>query len=292
MAWIETLLAALPETLTSEVRTWVTVLRSQGHRENEPRSWEGIRRYLTAIQRALVAWTAAGVVTLREITHDQVENAVEGLTGHSRRQLAIALRSLFRALKREKVIFRDPARNLPVGDLKGIPQSVPSDRLAGLLNQAKTPFGRLVVSLAAIHAVPGTDIRTILTTDLRLARGTLEIRRGLLRHTLYLEELTHRLASEWLTYRHRRWPASTNPHLLVSQKTALDTDRPAVSLGLLRLDLPKDLTLDGLRQDRILNEAFETGDPLKLMRLFGITEQTAMRYVCAARPERTAKLPK
>ncbi|REK86002.1 hypothetical protein DY245_34940 [Streptomyces inhibens] len=30
----------------------------------------------------------------------------------------------------------------------------------------------------------------------------------------------------------------------------------------------------GLRQDRNLNEAFETADPLRLMRLFGISEQT------------------
>ncbi len=42
----------------------------------------------------------------------------------------------------------------------------------------------------------------------------------------------------------------------------------------------------------MLNEAFGTGDPLKLMRLFGITAQTAMRYVSAACPERTAKLPR
>lgn len=30
----------------------------------------------------------------------------------------------------------------------------------------------------------------------------------------------------------------------------------------------------------------------KLMRLFGITAQTAMRYVAAAYPERTARLPR
>ncbi|MGV9881118.1 hypothetical protein [Streptomyces sp. NPDC003006] len=41
----------------------------------------------------------------------------------------------------------------------------------------------------------------ILTTDPDLARGTLEIRRGLLRRTLYLEEFTHRLTMEWLTDR-------------------------------------------------------------------------------------------
>ncbi|PPS75170.1 hypothetical protein BV882_10910 [Streptomyces sp. 46] len=56
--------------------------------------------------------------------------------------------------------------------------------------------------------------------------------------------------------------------------------------------LPNGPTLDRLRQDRILDEAFATGDPLKLMRLFGITEQTAMRYVGTAYPERTAKLPR
>ncbi|MEU1370563.1 hypothetical protein ABZ454_31095 [Streptomyces sp. NPDC005803] len=42
----------------------------------------------------------------------------------------------------------------------------------------------------------------------------------------------------------------------------------------------------------MFNEALATGDPLKLMRLLGITAQTAMRYVGAACPERTAKLPR
>ncbi|MEV7423416.1 hypothetical protein [Streptomyces sp. NPDC091212] len=114
----------------------------------------------------------------------------------------------------------------------------------------------------------------------------------MLRHTLYIEEFTHALAAEWLTYRHRRWPASTNPHLLVSQRTALDPDHPPVSMTMLHRHLPKGFTLDGLRQDRILNEAFETGDPLKLTRLFGITEKTAMHYVGVAHPERTSQLPR
>ncbi|WSG29072.1 hypothetical protein OHB30_48485 [Streptomyces europaeiscabiei] len=85
------------------------------------------------------------------------------------------------------------------------------------------------------------------------SRGTLEVQRGLLRHTLYLEELTHQLAADWTTYRHLRWPASANPHLLVSQKTAVDPDHPAVNIGTLRAALPKGLTLASLRQDRILN---------------------------------------
>ncbi|MFD3612119.1 hypothetical protein ACFWXA_29380 [Streptomyces atroolivaceus] len=44
---------------------------------------------------------------------------------------------------------------MPVGNIKGIPQSIPSDLLMGLLDQASTPLGRLVVALAAVHALPG-----------------------------------------------------------------------------------------------------------------------------------------
>ncbi|MDT0485353.1 hypothetical protein [Streptomyces doebereineriae] len=118
------------------------MLRGQGPSENEPRSWEGIRRYLTTLQPTLIAWTAAGMTTLREVTSDHLHAALENLTGTARRQLATSLRSLFRALKRERLIFRDLARNLAVGDLTGIPRPVSSDLLAGLLDRAATPFAR------------------------------------------------------------------------------------------------------------------------------------------------------
>ncbi|MFD0068709.1 hypothetical protein ACFRAI_41275 [Streptomyces sp. NPDC056637] len=41
-----------------------------------------------------------------------------------------------------------------------------------------------------------------------------------------------------------------------------------------------------LRQDRFLDEARETADPLRLMQLFGITPHTAIHYVSTAYPER------
>lgn len=50
-------------------------------------------------------------------------------------------------------------------------------------------------------------------------------------------------------------PASTNPHLLVSQKAAVDSDHPAVSIGLLSVAVPWGLSLSGLRQDRILKRS-------------------------------------
>ncbi|MFF8322904.1 hypothetical protein ACF06V_37840 [Streptomyces bobili] len=229
--WIERALAALPEPVASEVGTWVKVMREQGPREGEPRGYDGIRRYLSNLQPALTAWTTtAGVTSLREITKDQVEDAVDGVSGYARRGLATALRSLFRALKRERVIFRNPARDLPVGDIKGIPNAIPSDLLMGLLDQATTPLGRLVVAFAAIHALPGKEIQTLHTTGLDLSRGTLEVRRGLLRHTLYLEELTHQLAADWTTYRHHRWPASSNPPSWSARRPrSTPTIRPSAS---------------------------------------------------------------
>ncbi|MGW0563168.1 hypothetical protein ACWDZ4_21750 [Streptomyces sp. NPDC003016] len=198
----------------------------------------------------------------------------------------------FDSSKRERVVFRDPAQHLCVGNPKGIPKPVLSDLLATALQQTRTPLGRLAIVLAAVHAVPRHGLRTVLTRDLDLARSTLVIHRGLLRHTLYLEELTHRITAEWLDYRHRRWPASTNPHLLISQRSALDPDHPPIGKTLLRSDVPHGLALVGLRQDRILNEALETADPLRLMRLFGIKEAAAMPYATVAHPERTARLPR
>jgi hypothetical protein len=48
----------------------------------------------------------------------------------------------------------------------------------------------------------------------------------------------------------------------------------------------------GLRADRILNESPATADPVRLIRLFGISVETAMRYTRAAHPERAAMPPR
>ncbi|MET9444433.1 hypothetical protein [Streptomyces sp. NPDC006610] len=46
-----------------------------------------------------------------------------------------------------------------------------------------------------------------------------------------------------------------------------------------------------LRIDRLLDEAHETADPVHLMRVFGTSDTTAMKYVEAAHPHRFAKDP-
>ncbi|MFD5163453.1 hypothetical protein ACFWMJ_36290 [Streptomyces hawaiiensis] len=103
----------------------------------------------------------------------------------------------------------------------------------------------------------------------------------------------YRCASAWIRERHRRWPATTNPHLLINRWTAVDTAHTSIGTNTFSAVFrPTGLKMPTLRQDRILDEAFEVEDPLHLIRLFGLAPHTAMRYINAAHPERTAKLPR
>jgi hypothetical protein len=133
-----------------------------------------------------------------------------------------AQRSLFRALRQERVIFRAPPRHLPARPCPA-PAAAARRTRRRRLDRASRPAARLAVALVAIHAVPETDLVRLQAANLDLASATLTIRRGLQRQVIYLDEVTAALASRWLRYRHQRWPGSRNPHLLVNQQTAADT---------------------------------------------------------------------
>ncbi|MFI7020351.1 hypothetical protein [Streptomyces sp. NPDC050164] len=76
-----------------------------------------------------------------------------------------------------------------------------------------------------------------------------------------LDDYTAEAINECLAYRQRRWPNSTNPHLLITSNTATTT----TTVGTFWMDrLVKELPVgvDQLRQDRILEEALANGaDP-------------------------------
>ncbi|MER5757671.1 hypothetical protein [Streptomyces sp. NPDC002082] len=290
--WVAATLDRLPPQLAAEVATWVKVLRGEGRKPHPARSFRCIRRYLSALQPTLLSWAQRGVVSLREITHEDVAHAALGRNGNAGSQLVGALRSLFRALKQERAVFHDPARALTGAGHTGLPRSVPSDLLPTLFSQVTSPFGRLVVALVAVHALTGENLRSLLLADLDLAHGRATIRRALNRRTIHLDPFTHQLAADWLAERHRRWPASTNPYLLTTGRTAFAASAPPVDVRTVRGVFLKGMTLDMVRQDRILDEARTSADPLHLMRLFAISAVTAMRYVTAAHPERTGKLPR
>lgn len=154
-------------------------------------------------------------------------------------------------------------------------------------------MAELVVALVAIHALETTPLRRTLLTDLDLGRRPARHPPQPRTPIVYLDELTLTQATDWLRERHRRWPATTNPHLLVTQQTALmSTHPPASRLVIHGIFQHLGVHASQLRQDRILDEAAATADPVHLMRAFGVSPETALHYVCIAHPERRSILPR
>jgi integrase len=288
---VEQALKAMPTAFADDVRRWVTVLRGEGRRRRDrAMNWSTVRKYIYAIRPVLLDWQHE-VASLREITRDHVELAIRQHKGNIARGVHVGLRSLFRALKQERVIFRDPTRGIVVSAVLILPKNIPSDRLRGLLDQAHRPVTKVVIALAAVHGLRPTDISRALLEDLNLSAGRLVIRRASGRHLIYLDELTHGIIAAWLRHRHERWPKSTNPYLVVSRQTAMDARRQSTSTSTLRTMVERfGVTVSALRADRILDEARQTADPVHLMRLFGICDDIAMKYVYAAHPERQSEV--
>jgi hypothetical protein len=284
------LLASLPGQVGRETTVWVTVIRGQGRVQHPALTYKTIRNYLAYLLPLITVW-AGRYASLREVTREDIMDAVAARHGPVIQHRIVALRSLFRALRQERLIFRDPTRGISLPGSGRPPQPLPADRVAGLLDRAGGPLARLAVALVAIHALTGAGLVRLQAADLDLATCTLTVRRGHQRRIIYLDEITAALASHWLRYRHQRWPGSRNPHLLVSQQTAADTS-PVGSTMIWNIFEPLGVHPARLRQDRILDEARHTADPVHLVRVFAITESTAMNYVYAAHPGRQSVIPR
>jgi integrase len=270
--------------MAAKLERWVAVMQGRGRRRHRGVAFRTIYNYLGYALPALQDWQQR-VMSLREITRDDVAAAVRALRGEDAHHLMVALHSIFRALKQERVIFANPCSGISVTRAEPLPTSVPSDQLAGLIDRVRGSLARLAAALAAVHAVQPGELRRLTTADLDLPCGRMTIRRDTGRRVLYLDRLTLRCLQEWLRERYARWPRSPNPHLLVSQQTAAHTT-PVGSRFIADLFVPTGITPMKLRRDRILDEARLTADPVRLMRLFGISDTTAMKYVFTAHPDR------
>jgi Phage integrase, N-terminal SAM-like domain len=286
-------IAALPPPIAGEVRRWVQVLRGQGRRPHPQFPFTTIRSYLNCLLPVLASW-ASRVTSLREITSQDIYAALDARPPVTARNLLSALHSLFRALKQEKLIFRDPARGISLPAARRLPAPIPADQLAGLIDRAASPMARLVIALIAIHGLGKQETTRLLAADLDLPSGRLAVRRhGSRHHTVYLDQLTHALAAGWMRERRRRWPRTSNPHLLITRVTASDENHPPVAHTVIEaIFTPFGLSPGQLRRDRILDEARHTADPVHLMTVFAISAKTAMTYVQAAHPERRPTLPR
>ena len=202
-----------------------------------------------------------------------------GLHGHERQQAVTALRSLFTGAKEDRRHLPQPATRIKLGKREHpVWQPLTAAHLAEAFAAAATPPARLCVILAAVHAARPGAIRALHLDDVDLAGQRLRLA-GTDRP---MGNLTCRVVREWLEYRQRRWPHTANPHLLVSRESALHHGPVSTAYLTSLRGLPA--TLERLRIDCQLAEAMATGfDPLRLAEVFGISEQTAIRYAVNAR---------
>ncbi|MFJ4188157.1 hypothetical protein [Kitasatospora sp. NPDC089509] len=291
-AAVNRLLAALPDQIREEAEIWVDVCRGRRRTPSITMRCSTIRHYAQAHAPVLQQWSQR-MTSLREATPQDVETAVDERAGSRRHDTHCALRSLFRALKRERVTFRDPARKYSIPKVVTVPRRIPTDRLVGLLDRAPSAMANALVVLVAVHALGPETLRTTRLTGLDRAKGRRRVpHRSGGWHTVYLDDLTTVLLNNWLRERAERWPRSTNPHLFMTQMTALDPTAPPISpTAVKQVFAGLGVSADRLRIDRLLDEAHESEDPVHLMRVFGVSDTTAMKYVHTAHPELFIKAP-
>jgi integrase len=268
--WLAARLAALPAQVAAEVRTWAETLQGRSPRAAQARQASTIQGYLRVLQGPLASWSAR-YESLRQVTADDLTAQLAPLSGAARLLALSAMRSLFSTLKARRVLFTNPAAPL-AGPRFQPPPVLPLDdgQRAHLLRRLHGPSERLVVLLAGVHALRPSDIRDLTLDDADPAAGSLFVD-GRARP---LDQLTAGHLRAWLHARHKRWPATANPHLLINRTTAGGTG-PVNPSYIQQAARQAGITAQDLRADRLLGRAHASGgDPLQLTNLFGISDPT------------------
>ncbi|MFJ9371643.1 integrase [Nocardia sp. NPDC101769] len=252
---------------------------ADGEPRAHPRAEATLHAYYSRVNPVIGAWSVTRSA-LREITRDEVKAALDTMSGHRRNGTFVALRSLFGFAKRHRLIFADPTRSLHIGAMPRRTALPMTDHQVDTVTAtAVTPLQRVAVALVAVYAVRGSALRNLLLDDVDLA-GSRILLAGV---THRLTEFTHAVLTDWLAYRHQRWPHTSNPHLIVSRDTALTTEAVEAYHLTWHLSL-LGIELEQIRADRVLNEALATNnDPLHLAITFGLSDKTAIDYAAIAR---------
>jgi hypothetical protein len=277
-ALMQARLALLPPPMAADVEHWLRT-RSQGGPRSRPRDEHTVRMNLNRVHPLLLNW-ADHYVHLREVTAADVIAATGSLPATRRRQTLTALRSLFHHCKKTGRIFRDPSSGVHDGQRPLIiVQPLRPEEIDQATAAAVTPAARLAVALAAVHAARPKTIRELHLDDVDLGNRRMAIA-GRARP---LDDLTRNLLLAWLQHRSSRWPGTANPHLIINQQTAMTT-RAVSENWLTESCRGLTATLERLRVDRQLEEALtHDSDPLHLAAVFGICDDTAIRYATIAR---------
>jgi len=278
VTWAEGKLATLAPGIAACARSWLDALLN-GTPRSLPRNPDTARVYLRSVHPLLQQWSGR-YDHLRQVTAGDVTAPIAALRGHKRHQVLVALRSLMRHCKKNGMIFADPAapiRSAPRPETMILPLA--SARVGAATGAAATPAARLALALAAVHALRPGAIRHLALGDIDLGNRRIIISG----QSRPLDNLTRKLTLEWLGWRRERWPRTSSPYLLINNQTAMTT-RPVSENWLTSAFRGLGTTLEQIRVDRQLDEALTAGpDPLHLATVFGIDDNTAIKYAAAAR---------
>ena len=270
--WFAAQIDGLPQQMRDELTTWYEVMKNGSptpprRRPRKPGTLTLQLRWALPVMRT---WAAAGHTSLREISREDVLDAMPA-SGNPRSTTGQGLKSIFRLLKARKVLFVDPTSRIKTGAHEAR-QPLPVDLVVvrAQLN-SDNPAQALIVALTAFHGLRMSHLRRMQLTDIR--DGHLHIDGRVI---VLAAEVRSRLTA-YLDHRNRTWPATLNPHVLITRRTAGRGETVSARWILLHV---RPLTPAAIREDRILNEAHATsGDMRALTDLFGLSINATARYV-------------
>ena len=271
--WFHERVDPLPPQMAEELRIWFDVMKNGTTipprlRARDPKT---IQLHLHWALPTLRAWIAAGHTSLRDISREDILNAIPS-GGLERPRVGQGLKSIFRLLKSRKVLFVDPTARIKTGEheqRRPLPLDV--GVVAERLHSTK-PATALVVALIAFHGLRTQQLRRLQLTD------TVDGRLAIDGRVIPLADPVRERLTAYLTYRNTRWPESINPHLFIHYRTWRRDE--AVGHRWIRLMIGEGLTPRQLREDRILNEADATvGDIRAIADLFGLSINASTRYL-------------
>lgn len=270
-SWIDRSTEQLPAGFADAVRAWLLALLD-GERRARPRSPSSLYVYFSVVRPAIERW-AANRGHLREITPADVAAVLKPLRGHQHNSTVAALRSLFRFAQKRGLVFASPTTRLKAGHVELALIPLRDNEIRAIEVAATNPAQRLIVALAAVHAARAGSIRLLTLDDLDLPNH----RVTLAGHTERLGDIALHALRAWLKHRKTTWPHSPNRHVLVSERTAI-AKTPVSQVHLQRQMRSLGVTIDRIRQDRILHEALTaSADPLHLSLMFNLSVSTTSR---------------
>lgn len=276
-SWFEQRIAGLSDSMTSELRVWFDVLHHGSATpprcrprapKTMPRAPKTIKTRMLWALPTLHSWADAGHQSLREVTREQILAALPP-SGTPRLKLGGALKSIFSTLNARRVIFTNPVARIHIGNFeRRIPLPADPAKLAAVLNSADPPTAA-VAALMIFHGLRPAELRALQLTGIRDGRCYLPDR------TVLLPGPVRTRLAAYLDYRHRRWPATINPHFFIHYISAPTTGPVGRCWVNGLLGMPARV----LRQDRIIDETVAAaGDLRRICDLFGVTIATAQHY--------------